>query len=121
MKKTVFFVDDSPVMRYAIEKWFKKFIKNINLICFKNYEILLEYINEPSLSLVICDHEIGSHKMTGSDFIKFMSKKRKDVSFIILSGNDPDVFNFLKDYNVKHVFQKPVDFDALKEKILEVI
>jgi len=120
--KTVFFIDDSYVMRTALKRWMTKAFKNVNFLVFPNYEQVLEHINEPNLKLIICDEEIHETRLRGSDFINLLNNKKIHIDIIVLSGLQLNLKDFKDEAKlIKHVLQKPVDFESLKDKITALI
>lgn len=118
MNRNIVLVDDSKIIRFLFENWFKKNINTYDFYTFVCYEDLINVIDDIKPELIICDNKIQKNKMSGIEFIKYMKKNNIMYKYLLLSAGDiemtDDLYN--DDMFVKFL-TKPTDLNHFKKII----
>lgn len=117
-KRSIAFVDDSPIVRAILQKWSSKELTNWNYDIYENYERLESNLKDDLPEYVICDMRIDHPMMMDAiDFMKKMKNNNVHLNYIILSAMDPnDLKKLIEDIpGIIACLEKPTKLDNLKK------
>ncbi len=123
--KKILIVDDEKSVQFLYEKVFKKEVKDgeFELIFSISGEDALEKIkneDENAFQLIISD--INMPGLSGFELLKEVKEIRPELSVFMSSAyTDTERQSLAKELGADDYITKPVDFVALKEKMLSVI
>ncbi|OIQ20569.1 MAG: response regulator [Bacteriovorax sp. MedPE-SWde] len=123
--KKILIVDDEKSVQFLYEKVFKKEVKDgeFELIFSISGEDALEKIkneDENAFQLIISD--INMPGLSGFELLKEVKGIRPELSVFMSSAyTDTERQSLAKELGADDYITKPVDFVALKEKMLSVI
>ena len=122
MIKTLVVDDELDVTQLYLQK-FRKEIKNgeLKFDFAHNGQQALEYIRTlKPFDLVVVLSDINMPQMTGLELLQAIKKERPTLNVIMISAYG-DMTNKSKavEYGASDFLTKPVDFTALKEKIMK--
>ncbi|HPO49204.1 MAG TPA: response regulator [Spirochaetota bacterium] len=117
--KKILIIDDDEIFLRPLIKFLTlmKFQVNIANSGIKGVELY----SEIKFDLVITD--LKMEDMNGIEVVNLIAKKYPDSKIIVISGflNDDEFCEIKNNPHVVSIFEKPLDFEVLLEKIKEII
>lgn len=127
MKETAFkkilIIDDEEMFLKPLTKFLTLMKYQVNIATDGTHGIDLQ--ESIKFDLIITD--LKMENLNGIEVINFLSEKYPDTKIIVVSAyvNDPEYYDMIREIKsnqyVKAVFQKPVVFDELLNKIKEIL
>lgn len=121
----ILIVDDEKDVEMLFRQKFRKELKMYDLelvFAFSGDEALgiLGSSNPPEIMYIFSD--INMPGMTGLELLENVKEKYPQITVSMISAyGDSDNFNRAMNSGAKGFFTKPIDFDSLKEEILNLI
>lgn len=116
-------VDDEPDVEFLFKQRFRKEIKagRIQIDFALSAKEALRYLNsQESHNFVLILSDINMPGMSGLQLLKIIKQKFPDLKvFIITAYGDEKNHQLAIEYGADEYLNKPVEFDKLKEKILQ--
>ncbi len=116
-------VDDEPDVQLLFKQRFRKEIKSgiIQIDFALSAKEALRYLNsQESHNFVLILSDINMPGMSGLQLLKIIKQKFPDLKvFIITAYGDEKNYQLAIEYGADDYLNKPVEFDKLKEKILQ--
>ncbi len=120
----VMVVDDEQDVQLLFRQKFRRELKqNLILLDFTlSSEEALEYLqNQLTDCLVLIIADINMPGMNGLELLKIIKERFPNIKvFIITAYDDEQKYQIAKDYGADEYMTKPIEFDKLKEKILNL-
>ncbi len=119
----ILFVDDEPALLELIELYFEDEIEAgvfHPFFCESAQDALnlLEHNDDLEISVVVTD--INMPKMNGIEFAEKLRKFYPQIALYMMSAyGDQRTLDEIKHLDVKYYFNKPVDFDDLKNILIQ--
>ena len=117
-------VDDEQDIKTLFEQRFRREIRSGELsfsFAFSGEEAL-EYVNAHFSEIVLILSDINMPGMSGIELLRRIRTKHPiapPVIMMITAYNDDENFNQAKQYGADDFLNKPIDFVALKQKLIE--
>ncbi len=116
--KNILFVDDERPFLPSLSEGFRSDTEDLNLLIAENGEMAVEVLNTTKIDLVVTD--IKMPRMDGFELMAHMSRNFPDIPIIVMTAfGTPELEENLNVLGISQYLEKPLDFDLLKEKILE--
>lgn len=117
-------VDDEPDIKTLFEQRFRREIRSGELDFSFAYsgEEALEFISVHFSEIVLILSDINMPGMSGIELLRRIRSKHPaapPVIMMITAYNDDENFNQAKKYGADDFLNKPIDFMALKQKLLQ--
>jgi len=108
--------DQTKILKLQLDKLY-------NVFAFDNLTKLTKDFFRNKANLIILDLNLdSSEKLMGEEAGEILKKFDKDIKFIIISGESEERIEKAKNrINPVAIFRKPLDYQALLEKIKKVI
>lgn len=123
MFMSILVVDDEPDMEFLFRQKFRKEIK-VGMLQFNfvhSGEEALNLINQNRTEVVLILSDINMPGMSGLELLKRIKDFMKNIPVIMVSAyGDEKNYKQAMEYGAQDFVTKPIDFDGLKEKILEI-
>lgn len=119
-KKVVLIVDDEELFLKTVADGFSAYGDRLELLTAPNGKVAADLLSRSRVDLVVTDLKMP--EMDGFGLIAHMSHVRPDVPVIVMTAfGTPEIELDLQDRGVIQVMDKPIDFPALAEKVLEML
>ena len=120
----VMVVDDEQDVQFLFKQKFRRELKQNQIILdfTLSSEEALEYLkNQLTNCLVLIIADINMPGMNGLELLKIIKERFPNLKvFIITAYDDERNYQTAKDYGADEYITKPIEFDKLKEKILNL-
>lgn len=120
----VMVVDDEEDIQCLFKQKFRKEIKagQIEFHFALSAQTALEYLESPQkASLILILSDINMPGMTGLELLRVTKEKFPDLKFFIITAyGDETNYQVAIDYGADDYITKPVNFDVLKNKIINL-
>ncbi|MFM2393463.1 MAG: hypothetical protein RLZZ546_1445 [Bacteroidota bacterium] len=121
----VLVVDDEIDVKLLFEQKFRKEIRDkvIEFIFAFNGLEALDYLNSPGHEAVLILSDINMPGMSGLELLKEIKAKSlmpPPIIMMITAYGDEDNFNMAKKLGADEFLTKPLDFNNLKEKLIQL-
>lgn len=117
----VMVVDDEPDVKLLFEQRFRREVKegSISLyFAFSGLDALEQLTSGPAADVVLILSDINMPDMSGLELLRRLKESRSDLKvFMITAYNDDDNYQRAIEYGADEYLTKPIDFDALKDRI----
>ncbi len=122
--KRIIIVDNEQDMKYLFRRKFRKEIKagEVEIIFFMSATEALSYLESPEkkyIDLIISD--INLPIVNGLEMLKIIKEKYAQINVWMLTAHGYDEnYTLAKQYGANDYLVKPVDFEEIKQKILNL-
>ena len=120
----VMVVDDEQDVQFLFRQKFRRELKQNQIILdfTLSSEEALEYLqNQLTNCLVLIIADINMPGMNGLELLKIIKERFPNIKvFIITAYDDEQKYQIAKDYGADEYMTKPIEFDKLKAKILNL-
>ena len=120
----VMVVDDEQDVQFLFRQKFRRELKQNQIILdfTLSSEEALEYLqNQLTNCLLLIIADINMPGMNGLELLKIIKERFPNIKvFIITAYDDEQKYQIAKDYGADEYMTKPIEFDKLKAKILNL-
>ncbi len=120
----VMVVDDEQDVQFLFRQKFRRELKQNKIILdfTLSSEEALEYLqNQLTNCLVLIIADINMPGMNGLELLKIIKERFPNLKVFMITAYDDDRnYQTAKDYGADEYITKPIEFDKLKEKILNL-
>lgn len=118
---SILVVDDEPDMEFLFKQKFRKEIKSgkLDFNFVNSGESALKFISERPTEVVLILSDINMPGMSGLELLKKIKSININIPIIMVSAyGDDNNYKQAMDYGATDFVTKPINFDGLKERIL---
>ncbi len=118
--KNILIADDEELFLKSISAGLKNLDIDLNVITAENGKIAIDALTWAKIDLLITD--IKMPVLDGFELLAYVSRKHPDIPILVMTAfADPAVEDKLKVLGFDNYLEKPLDFEDLSERIIEIL
>jgi CheY-like chemotaxis protein len=118
--KNILIADDEELFLKSISAGLKNLDIDLNVITAENGKIAIDALTWTKVDLLITD--IKMPVMDGFELLAYVSRKHPDIPILVMTAfADPAVEDKLKVLGFDNYLEKPLDFEDLSDRIIEIL